>query len=66
VWGGGLSNDEADTLFRFKRHFGDVETPVHVAGRVLNPERFAAISSAWERRNPERAATTKLFLRYRG
>jgi hypothetical protein len=66
VWGGGTSSDPDDTLFRFKRHFGDTLTAVFVAGRILEPARFATLSADWERRNPERAATSRLYLRYRG
>jgi hypothetical protein len=65
VWGGGLSSDLEDTLFRFKTHFGSVQKPVFIAGRVLDKERYESLCAEWARRNPERVSTIKMFLRYR-
>jgi hypothetical protein len=64
-WGGGLSTDPADSLFRFKCGFGQVRTPVHIGCRVLNEPAYRSLVNTWERRHPDRAATCKLFLRYR-
>jgi hypothetical protein len=65
-WGGGLSNDPADSLFRFKSGFGRIQTLAHIGCRVLNERAYRSLVSDWERRNPDRAATCKMFLRYRG
>lgn len=65
VWGGGLSNDPADSLFQFKCHFGSVRRPTLVAGRVIDAVAYDALAAEWSRRNPERAAANRLFLRYR-
>ena len=66
AWGGGLSTDPADSLFRFKCGFGGIRTPVHIGCRVLNEQAYRSLISAWERANLDRAATSKMFLRYRG
>jgi hypothetical protein len=63
VWGGGLSNEPSDTLFRFKSHFGQVRRPAYVAGRLLDPPAFERLCRAWSERHPGR--TSRLFLRYR-
>jgi hypothetical protein len=63
VWGGGLSNDPADSLFRFKSHFGAIRRPAYGAGRVLDPGAYDRLCHEWERRNP--GQTSKLFLKYR-
>ena len=63
VWGGGLSNDPEDTLFRFKTHFGALRRPVFGAGRVIDSGVFEELCRRWEGRNPGR--DTKIFLRYR-
>jgi hypothetical protein len=65
AWGGGLSTDPADTLLRFKSGFGKIKTPVRIGCRVLNAQAYQGLVGDWERRNPERAANCKLFLRYR-
>jgi len=65
AWGGGLSTDPADSLFRFKCGFGTHRVPVHIGCRVLNEDSYRALNEDWERRNPDRAAECKLFLRYR-
>lgn len=63
VWGGGMSNDADDTLFRFKSHFGDVRRPAFCAGRVIDRGGYDRLCTLWQERNPERAS--KLFLKYR-
>jgi hypothetical protein len=65
AWGGGLSTDPTDTLLRFKSGFGQIQTPARIGCRVLNAHAYQGLVGAWERRNPERAATCKMFLRYR-
>jgi hypothetical protein len=65
VWGGGLSNDPADTLFRFKSQHGPLRTPVHIACRILDEDRYDAVCDEWSRRHPDKADVTKLFLKYR-
>lgn len=63
VWGGGLSNDPADSLLRFKSHFGAIRTPVYGAGRVLDRPRFDQLCQRWQQRHPGREA--RMFLKYR-
>jgi hypothetical protein len=63
VWGGGMSNDPADSLMRFKTHFGEIRRPVYCAGRVIDPDGYARLCDAWARRNPDRQSA--LFLKYR-
>ena len=65
AWGGGLSTDPADSLFRFKCGFGNIRTPAHIGCRVLNEPAYRSLIEDWDRRNPDRANTCKLFLRYR-
>jgi hypothetical protein len=65
AWGGGLSTDPADSLFRFKCGFGKIRTPAHIGCRVLNETAYHSLIDDWERRNPDRATTCTLFLRYR-
>ena len=64
-WGGGTSNDPADSLFRFKTGFGHLHEPAHIGCRVLNAPVYRQLVADWERRNPDRAADCRLFLRYR-
>jgi hypothetical protein len=63
VWGGGLSNDPEDTLFRFKTRFGNVRRPAFCAGRVIDPAAYQELCREWGRRHPD--VSSKLFLRYR-
>jgi hypothetical protein len=65
AWGGGLSTDPADSLFRFKCGFGTHHVSAHIGCRVLNESAYRALLRDWERRNPDRAANCELFLRYR-
>lgn len=66
VWGGGMSNDPSDSLFRFKTGFGQLRRPVHVACRVLDQPAFDALADEWAQRNPAKAAGRRLMLCYRG
>ena len=65
VWGGGTSDDPADTLLRFKSGFGAIRRPVHVGCRALDPDAYERLIDAWTARHPDRAASSRLFLRYR-
>ncbi len=65
VWGGGTSNDPADTLFAFKRHHGDSMVPVHIACRATNTKVYESACARWEQRYPEKKAQNNLFLKYR-
>jgi len=65
VWGGGLTDDPGDTLFRFKSNFGDTFTPVFIGCRVIDAAAYEALCREWDRRNPDTAASTRMFLRYR-
>jgi hypothetical protein len=63
VWGGGLSNDPADTLFRFKSHFGHLHRPAFAAGKVIDQPAYDRLCNRWRETHP--GATFKLFLAYR-
>lgn len=63
VWGGGMSNDTEDTLFRFKTHFGSVRRPVFCAGRVIDAGAYDQLCKIWQARHSGRES--KLFLKYR-
>jgi hypothetical protein len=63
VWGGGMSNDPQDTLFRFKTHFGGVRRAVFCAGRVIDAAAYEQLCKAWQTRHP--GVEPKLFLKYR-
>jgi hypothetical protein len=63
VWGGGMSNDPEDTLFRFKTHFGNVRRPAFCAGRVIDADAYDRLCATWQARHPDRES--KLFLKYR-
>ena len=63
VWGGGLSDDPSDTLFRFKAHFGGVRRRVFCAGRVIDSQAYEGLCREWEAGNPGRSS--KMFLKYR-
>jgi hypothetical protein len=65
VWGGGTSDSEEDTLFRFKRHFGNILTPVFVAGRVLDQTTYDNLCAEWARRNSASYRESRMFLQYR-
>lgn len=65
VWGGGLTTDPEDGLFKFKQHFGTIRRDVFVAGRALDAEVFGMLNAEWDRRNSDRAAAVRRFLRYR-
>jgi hypothetical protein len=64
VWGGGLSDDPSDTLFRFKTHFGGVRRGVFCGGRVIDEGAYEGLCREWEGRNPGKK--TGMFLKYRG
>jgi hypothetical protein len=63
VWGGGMSNDADDSLFRFKTHFGAIRRPVYCAGRVIDQAAYDRLCDQWQAQNPGRES--KLFLKYR-
>ena len=63
IWGGGLSNDPADSLFRFKAHFGNIHRPAYAAGRVIDQDAYDQLCRRWQETHP--GATSKLFLAYR-
>jgi hypothetical protein len=63
VWGGGMSNDADDTLFRFKSHFGNVRRPAFCAGRVIDRGGYDRLCTLWQARHPDRSS--RLFLKYR-
>ena len=61
--GGGRTNTPDDSLLRFKRQFGSLELPFHIAGKVFDAERYARYNRIWEERYPQKSV--KYFLKYR-
>ena len=64
VWGGGVTSDPNDTLFRFKSHFGSFHRQIFVAGRALNKRLFANLIEEWAIHNGEKSSR-RMFLQYR-
>lgn len=50
-FGGGLSADPDDSLFRFKKGFSRESLPFHVAFAVLDTEGYRTHTEAWDRRH---------------
>jgi hypothetical protein len=63
VWGGGMSNDPDDSLFRFKTHFGAIRRPVYCAGRAIDQAAYDRLCADWHAQNPGRES--KMLLKYR-
>jgi len=65
VWGGGMSNEPDDSLYRFKRHFGNRTVPVHIACKAIDQERYDDICTQWAEKHPDNKDNNNLFLKYR-
>ncbi len=64
--GGGTSDDENDSLFRFKRKFASEIREVYAGARTLNEAVYTEIVRQWSARNPELAKQyPSFFLKYR-
>ena len=67
VWGGGTSNNPKDSLFNFKKHYGNIYTPVHIACRIIDKNNYDVICDKWRAKNALEhvAKTNSRFLKYR-
>ncbi len=65
-FGGGLTNDPNDSLFRFKRGFSHERAEFWIGEVVLDEEAYKEACSWWLSRNPSKAKTYgSRFLKYR-
>jgi len=65
-FGGGLTNDPNDSLFRFKRGFSHELAEFWVLKVMIDEERYLEAIHRWEAKNSEKAkALSQIFLRYR-
>lgn len=61
--GGGRTNEEEDSLLKFKRKFSDLEQPFCVGGKIYNPEAHQYCINIWEKENPGKSLN--YFQKYR-
>jgi serine/alanine adding enzyme len=64
-FGGGLSMDEKDQLFSFKKKFGKIYLPVYIERRVHDQHRYDLIVEQWREKYPELKHKEKILLCYR-
>jgi len=62
--GGGRTDDENDTLLRFKKNFSDNVSFMYVGESVLNPDIYNQLCREWSLKNPGKQ-DTKQLLKYR-
>jgi hypothetical protein len=66
-FGGGTTLDSTDTLFRYKRKFGNVVHPVYVGFRIHHLPTYERLCAQWELEHPDYVERyRRYFLRYRG
>jgi hypothetical protein len=64
--GGGLSTDENDNLFRFKKKFSNNHKDVMVGKKIINPEIYNKLLDQWESKYPHLVEKYRhYFLKYR-
>lgn len=61
-FGGGLTNSEEDTLFRFKKKYSSTVTKFFIGKRVHNQNVYNKLIEEWEKQNGRKAT---LLLQYR-
>ncbi|MBP2655826.1 MAG: family N-acetyltransferase [Firmicutes bacterium] len=64
-WGGGMSINPDDSLFKFKAKFGQRYVPVYIGCRIIDKKIYEQLCAEWNRRNAQKLHTTNKFLRYR-
>lgn len=65
-WGGGLTIEESDPLFRFKSKYGNKSVPCHIAKKIHNKKIYQTICEQWETRFPQlKDKYVNYFLKYR-
>jgi hypothetical protein len=64
--GGGTTADPEDSLYRYKRKFGNRHEPVYVGKRIHAPDVYDQLCAMWEREHPDRIHQGRGYvLRYR-
>ena len=61
--GGGSSTDIDDSLFKFKRHFGNNILEFYIGTRIHNKDIYEKLIDLWSKNNLDKEY--KLFLQYR-
>ncbi|MFH1380008.1 MAG: GNAT family N-acetyltransferase [bacterium] len=64
--GGGTSNDESDSLYKFKKRFSKTLYDFYIGTMVFNKRIYDEICGAWEKKYPEKIDRYgSMFLKYR-
>ncbi|MBF0298290.1 MAG: GNAT family N-acetyltransferase [Oligoflexia bacterium] len=64
-WGGGLSNEQNDTLFLFKKKFSTNILPMHIGKKLHNVSMYNEFCHTWEQSNIEKSKLYQhFFLKY--
>ncbi len=64
-FGGGRSNSEDDSLYKFKKIFSKNESKFYLGKKIYNKEIYDKLCSAWHKKFPEKAAEFEFyFLKY--
>ncbi|MBK6346045.1 MAG: peptidoglycan bridge formation glycyltransferase FemA/FemB family protein [Bacteroidales bacterium] len=64
--GGGITDNDDDSLFRFKSKFSDLHKDVMVGKKIINPAIYENLISQWTEKYPEITAKYQnFFLKYR-
>jgi len=65
-FGGGLTNDESDSLFQFKRQFSSETATFHIGALIADRGAYQAIVGEWEEQHPDAVARFQHYtLKYR-
>lgn len=59
--GGGRTNDEDDSLFKFKRNFSKNVGSLHVGENVINAKIYNELCNEWVKRNPQTSTFGRLL-----
>ena len=64
--GGGISNDDNDSLYRFKEKYATSSSDVYIVKKVVNPNAYNDLCQDWENNNPDlKEKYRNYFLKYR-
>lgn len=61
--GGGRTNAEDDSLYKFKRKFSSMTLPYYIGGMIFDEDKYAELCNLWQECNPE--IKNNYFLKYR-
>ena len=62
ILGGGLSGDENDSLYKFKKKFSKTTKPFYIAGNIYDKEKYDYLNNLWLKQSKQ---DIKYFLKYR-